>query len=261
VRRLRRLVDKKEERRREGVLVAEGPKVIAAALDVGAEIESVYAAPDADAGALTAAVLERARDVGISVYQLAPGVMAKVADASTPQPLIATVRTIPRGLEAAFDSEAVLVLVDVRDPGNLGALLRVADAAGVGAVIACAGSVDWQSPKAVRASTGSCFALRIVDGEQPDSAIGALRSHGYRTIATAIRGGIPHDEVDFRSKVALILGNEASGLSPQLEALVDEVVTVPMSGSTESLNVATAAAVVCYERVRQIKAARGGVVG
>jgi RNA methyltransferase, TrmH family len=261
VRRLRRLVDKKDERRRQGVLVAEGAKVIAAALDEGAEIEAVFSSADAVESALAEAVLERAHDLGIATFLLAPGVMHKVADAHSPQPLIATVRTIRRGIEAAFDAEAVLVLVDVRDPGNLGAILRVADATGVGAVISCVGSVDWQSPKAVRASTGSCFALRIVDGEQPEAAIGALRRHGYRTIATAIQGGVPHDEIDYRTKVAFVLGNEASGLSSDLEALVDQVVTIPMTGSTGSLNVATAAAVICYERVRQRKPTRDGVVG
>lgn len=261
MRRLRRLVEKKDERRREGVLVAEGPKVIAAALDAGAEIEAVYFAPDADATSMAKAVLERARDLGVVTVALAPGVLEKAADARTPQPLLATVRTIPRGLEAAFDTDAVLVLVDVRDPGNLGAILRVADATGIGAVVACVGTVDWQSPKAVRASAGSCFALRIIDGEEPHVAISTLRRRGFRTVATAIHGGVAQDEIDFRNRVALVLGNEASGLARHLEALVDQVVTIPMAGSTESLNVATAAAVICYERVRQRKPARREVVG
>lgn len=243
------------------MLVAEGPKIIAAALDAGAEIEAVYAAPDVDETAMAQAVLERARDLGIATFVFAPGVIEKAADTRTPQPLIATVRTIPRGLDATFDADTVLVLVDVRDPGNLGAILRVADATGIGAVISCAGSVDWQSPKAVRASAGSCFSLRIADGAEAGPALSALRAHGFRTIATAAQGGLPHDEIDYGRKVAFVLGNEASGLSEQLAALVDEVVTIPMAGSTESLNVATAAAVICYERVRNRKAARGGVVG
>jgi RNA methyltransferase, TrmH family len=256
VRRLRRLVEKRAERRREGVLVAEGEKVIAAALDNGAEIEAIFAAPRAEHSAVARAVLERATDLEIAIHQLAPGVMDTVADAQTPQALLATVRTIERGLDTAVDDDAVLVLVDVRDPGNLGAILRVADATGIGAVISCIGCVDWQNPKAVRASAGSCFALRIVDSEEPLAALAELRVAGFRTIATATQWGTAHDEVDYRKKVAIVLGNEASGLPEQLQALVEEVVTIPMAGSTESLNVATAAAVICYERVAQKKLAK-----
>jgi RNA methyltransferase, TrmH family len=238
------------------VLVAEGPKVIAAALDAGAEIEAIFAAPSAERGAMAHAVLERAVDLGIETVRFAPRVMDSVAEARTPQALIATVRTIERGLDAALDADAVLVLVDVRDPGNLGAILRVADATGIGAVIACVGCVDWQSPKAVRASAGSCFALRIVDGEEPEAVLAELRVVGFRTIATAAQGGTAYDEIDYRKQVAIVLGNEASGLPENLEGFVDEVVTIPMAGAAESLNVATAAAVICYERVMQRKPAR-----
>ena len=242
------------------MLVAEGPKVIAAALDAGAEIAAIYAAPRAERSPMAHAVLERASDLGIETFQLAPGVIDSVADAQTPQPLIATVRTIERGIDATIDGDAVLVLVDVRDPGNLGAILRVADATGIGAVICCVGCVDWQNPKAVRASAGSCFALRIADGEEPEPALAELRVVGFRTIAAAAQGGTAHDEVDYRKKVAVVLGNEASGLPENLRALVDEVVTIPMGGSTESLNVATAAAVICYERVIQKKLAAQGAL-
>ncbi len=234
--------------------------MIAAALDAGADFEALYVAPPAADAESGRALVARAKDAHVAIFDLAPGVIEKVADSRTPQPLIATIKKASRSLDDITGEDTLVVLVDVRDPGNLGAILRVADATGVGGVVACAGCADWRSPKAVRASAGSCFSVPVVDGDEPPAVLAALRASGFVAIGTAASGGSDPTDFAFPKKVAFVLGNEASGLTAQLGSTLDASVSIPMAGSTESLNVATAAAVICYERVRQEKHRRNDVV-
>ena len=234
--------------------------MIAAALAHHADIEAIYAAPEVDEDTLALEVLEDAGHAGVEVVPLAGGVIERVADASTPQPLIAVVRSVDVALEAILSSTLVFVLVDVRDPGNLGAILRVADATGAGGVVCCAGTADVYNPKTVRASAGSLFSVAVVVGPTPTSAIGELRRSGFRIVGTAARGGVDYTEASFEGKVALVFGNEASGLGAKVTGELDETVSVTMAGAVESLNVATAAAVLAFEVVRVQRGSAGGAV-
>ena len=148
-----------------------------------------------------------------------------------------------------------LVLVGVSDPGNAGTLLRSAEASGAGAVVFCDGSVDPFGPKCVRSSAGSVLRLAVArDGDSAD-ALAACAAYGRRTVGTVVRVGTPYDTVDLRGPVALVLGNEAHGLPPGVADAVDEAVTIPMAGRAESLNVAMAGTVLCFEALRQRRAA------
>lgn len=216
------------------------------ALDAGAAVESVYLAPDADDP-----VIQRAEERGIRLFDLAPGVMERVADTVTPQPVMAVARRLDVGLDQLRNNRLVLVCVDVRDPGNLGAVLRSAEAAGVGGVVCCDGSADVFSPKSVRASAGSLFHTPVVAGGEPLEVLVTLRSWGMRRLGTRGSGGTLYHQVDFGPATALVLGNEANGLSAGLDHQIDEWVTIPMAGRTESLNVAMAAAVLCFEAARR----------
>jgi RNA methyltransferase, TrmH family len=147
-----------------------------------------------------------------------------------------------------------LVLVGVSDPGNAGTLLRSAEASGAGFVAFCDGSVDPFGPKCVRSSAGSVLRLAVVrDGDSAD-ALAACAEHGRRTVGTVVRAGTPYDTLDLRGPVALVLGNEAHGLPPGVAAAVDEAVTIPMAGRAESLNVAMAGTILCFEALRQRRA-------
>jgi len=143
------------------------------------------------------------------------------------------------------------VCVDVRDPGNAGAVIRVADAAGADAVVCCAGTVDPFNPKTVRASAGSVVHLPVVVAGEPAAVLDDLGRRGMTRVAAVARGGTPYTEAALRTPLALVLGNEASGLPAGLEDRLDERVTVPMRGGAESLNVSTAAAVLCFEVARR----------
>lgn len=234
----------------------EGAKLLEVALDEGVALEAVYHTPEAPASARVADLLDRARDRGARVFALRAGVLERVADTVTPQPLAAIVasRDVPLA-ELLGDPAArrlpVVVCLGVRDPGNLGAILRSADAAGCAGVVVCDESADVYNPKVVRASAGAVLRGRITVAAGASEVVGALRSAGLRLVATVARGGEDYTRVPLEAPVAFLLGNEASGLDPDLAAGVDLACTIPMAGPAESLNVAMTATVLCFEAARR----------
>ncbi len=199
-----------------------------------------------------AEVVRLASAAGARVHELAPGVIERVASTVTPQPVLAVfpMLDVP---EVPADAELVVVMADVRDPGNAGNVLRTADAAGVGAVVVCAGAVDPYNPKTVRASAGSLFHVPVVLGEDAASVLRDLGASGFRRLGAVARDGDDYAGVDWSVRSALVLGNEAWGLPDGLELGVelDALVGIPMQGRAESLNVGMACAVICFEALRQ----------
>jgi TrmH family RNA methyltransferase len=246
--RLRRLSGRRSARTDDGAFVVDGPTLLAEALDAGVPLDAVVAEPDCPP-----ALVERAAAAGAVVHLAAPGGLARVVDAVTPQGVAAIARFAdrPPADVAAAAGPLALVLVGVADPGNAGTLLRSAEAAGAGAVLFCAGSVDPYGPKCVRASAGALFRLAISRDADPGVAITALGGHGLTTVATKARGAPPYDAGDLAGPVAIVLGSEAHGLPPGIEAAVDRAVTIPMAGRAESLNVAMAGTILCFESLRQ----------
>ncbi len=231
--------------------MAEGSKVISAALDVGAPMEALFYAPEATSDDRAGAVIEQALGAGVRVHQLAPGVMERVADTVTPQPLVAVIAFVDVDLDALAAASLLVVCADVRDPGNAGTVLRSAEAAGADGVICCGGSVDVYNPKTVRASAGALFHVPIVAGGDVAEVLERLGDWGMHRLAATTHHGLDYTEADLTTAVALVLGNEATGLPGGLERWIDEPVSIPMSGRAESLNVGMAAAVLCFEAARQ----------
>jgi len=228
----------------------EGEKILSGAIDAGAELESVFVASDVPVSTEVQRLVDRAAAAGVRIFDLAPGVMERVADTVTPQPVLGIVRTPRADLSDLAKVDFVVVCVDVRDPGNAGAVVRAADAAGAGGIVCCAGTVDPYNPKTVRSSAGSVLHLPVVVGGDPEEVLKVLGGFGLRRFAAVAHGGLVHTEADLSTPVALIFGNEASGLSDGLLAHVDGRVSVPMSGKAESLNVSMAAAILCFEVAR-----------
>jgi TrmH family RNA methyltransferase len=242
-------------RRAEGAFVAEGAKLLESALDAGAAIEAVFHAPPSELGAAAEALLERAREAGIRTHELMPGVIERVADAASPQPLLAVVAASTVPLRSVLSSSLLLVLVEVRDPGNLGAILRSADASGVDAVICTTGTGDLFNPKAARASAGSIFHLPLVCGVEVGELLAALSEAGIAAVATLAEGGEDYASVSLAPPLALLLGNESNGLPEELLDRLDGAISIPVEGGAESLNVAMAATVLCFELARRRRGA------
>jgi len=242
-------------------MVVEGAELLSVALDAGVAVESVYVAPDGRDNAAVTAVAARAFEAGSRVFDLEPGVLERVADTVTPQPVLAVVGFEPPDLGALRQADLVVVCTDVRDPGNAGTLIRTADAAGAGGVVCCDGTVDPYNPKTVRASAGSVFHLPIVAGGEAVAVIETFGAWGLRTLGTVVRDGVDYTDIDLTDRVALVFGNEAAGLSAEVLAALDETVTIPMAGRAESLNVSVSAAVLCFEVLRQRRKGEHGQRG
>ncbi len=230
----------------------EGAKVVSEALAARAPLEAVFVAPGAPDD-----VVERAAAAGVRVFDLAPGVLERVAGTTTPQPILAVAPWVDVPLDRLREATLLLVCVDVRDPGNLGTVVRSAEAAGVGGVVCCGGTVDVFSPKTVRASAGSLFHVPVVVGGDAVEVLERMGEWSLHRLGTEAHGGLPYDEADMTRPVALVVGNEAHGLPAEVAAALDGTVTVPMVGRSESLNVGMAAAVLSFEAARQRRRAAG----
>jgi TrmH family RNA methyltransferase len=217
--------------------VVEGVGLAEVAARAGLAVEAVYRPTGAEPlpGPLA----------GVPLVELAPGVLERVASTQTPQPVLAVVAYRPAPVDTLRGVTFVVAAAAVADPGNLGTILRTAEAAGADAVVLTPDTVDVTNPKVVRASAGALFLLPVVAPLE----LADLRTYGLRTLGTSSRLGRPYDEVDLTGPLAIVVGNEAHGLPDH--APVDEWVTIPHAGRAESLNVAMATAVVCFEAARQ----------
>jgi RNA methyltransferase, TrmH family len=250
VQRLRRLLGRRSARQAERVFVVEGAKLLSEALRAGVPVEGVYLAPDAPDD-----VVVLAKDSGARVHELAPGVLERVADTVTPQPVMTVLPWVDVGLDTLRQATFLVVCVDVRDPGNAGTVLRSAEAAGADGVVCCGGSVDVYNPKTARASAGTLFHIPVVSGGDPVEVLEQIGSWGVRRLGATARAGADYTALDLTSPLAFVLGNEATGLPDEAAARLDEHVQIPMAGRAESLNVGMAAAVLCFEAARQRRCA------
>ncbi|MGD9798674.1 MAG: TrmH family RNA methyltransferase [Acidimicrobiia bacterium] len=246
----------------------EGPTIVRAALDAAAPLEAAYVAADARrVGDLP----DRLVAAGVPERTLAAGVLERIADVVTPQGVVAVCRSVTTTLSAALTATDpagpgrpapfVLVGLGIGDPGNAGTMIRTADATGAAAVV-LAGGADVAGPKVVRAAAGSLFHLPVVaggkalgvgGGDGGAEVLGELGTLGFRRLGASAGKGLACDLADLTGPVALVVGNEAHGLPGGLP--LDGLVHVPMAGRAESLNVAMAATVLCYEAARQRRAA------
>jgi TrmH family RNA methyltransferase len=205
----------------------------------GVELLELYAEPGA------------AIPPGPTATMVEPGTLATVTDAVTSQGVAAVAR-IPQATLADVDAGApVLVCIAVADPGNAGTLLRSAEGAGFGAVLFTSGSVDPFAPKCVRASAGSLFRVTVVRGGEAATVLDEVAATGRRRLGTRAADAEALTEVDLTGPLAVVLGNEAHGLPADLDAAIDAWVSIPMAGRTESLNVAMAGTLLCYEVLRR----------
>ena len=252
-----RRLNKRAFRQRERAFLAEGPQAVVEAFHCGARVTDLFVTVPARTrhGDLVAAIAT----AGIPVHVVSGEVMDELAQTVTPQGLLAVCGfvDVPLAQVARAKPALVALLANVRDPGNAGTVLRTADAAGAHAVVFADASVDPYNGKCVRASAGSLFHLPVVAGTRLEEAVVTLREAGLRIVAADGRAGRPLDDPEVQARLAgptaWMFGNEAWGLPPELVALADEPVAVPIYGRAESLNLAAAAAVCLYASARAQK--------
>ena len=189
----------------------------------------------------------------VTVCEVPVREFAGLTDAENGIGMLAVVRLREYGpdiLDGLRPDDNVLVLDRIQDPGNMGTLIRTAVAAGYKAIVAMSGTVDIYSPKVLRATAGMVFEIPVIYVPDNEALMGMLGRSGRRIVVTDVNGGVPYYEEDLSRGIALIIGNEGSGVSDTLMETADVRVTLPMKGRIESLNAAVAAAILMYEAVR-----------
>lgn len=244
-----RKLQQKREREATGLFVAEGPGSVEAAVKNG-ELEYVIVGEDASGSVRELA--ELAAGYGATVYEATSKAIEQLSESRTPQGILAVARRPEFKLAQVVDktSSLVVVLDEARDPGNVGTIIRTADAAGADAVVLAGESVDPFNAKAVRSSAGSVFNIPIVTSVSTQSVTRHLAEFGIATVATSLDGDTDLYDADFlyslQDPIAWFFGNEAHGLSAEIEQSLDRRVLLPIYGQAESLNLAISAGVCLY---------------
>jgi TrmH family RNA methyltransferase len=246
---LRKLVESSRERKKASRSVLDGAHLVGAyAAHVGRPEQLVVSRAGLDIAEIRS-LLESMK--GTEVILLSDALFASLSSVATPTGILAVVET-PRPRSVTGDLDACVMLEELQDPGNLGSILRSCAAAGMRHVLLSGGSVHAWSPRVLRAGMGAHFALTIYEGIDLQAAARDFRG---RRVATQLKAARTIFDEELTGALALMLGNEGAGLSPALLRLADAIACIPMPGKAESLNVAAAAAVCLFERVRQTRQA------
>lgn len=239
----------KKYRQQRGEFLAEGLRTVEEAVAFKAAQQIFYTATEDER---TLQLLEQAAFMQLKLTCVSEAVMKKIADTETPQGIIAVCRMQEQPLEQLLASGKLLLVLDrVGDPGNIGTMLRTADAAGVGGIILLKGTADIYAPKTVRSSMGSLFHVPVLSGVAEQEFIDNAKKAGYQLLVTALDGADNLYQADLKGRLAFVMGNEAGGVSASLLKQADKRVFIPMRGKAESLNVAMAAGIVMFEAMRR----------
>ena len=239
----------KKYRTQNGLYLAEGLRTAEEAVAYKAVETLFYVATDDDR---TMRLLEDAAMQNIKLVCVNENVMKKIADTETPQGIIAVCKMSQPKLENLLASGKMLLVLDrVGDPGNIGTMLRTADAAGIGGLVLLKGCADIYAPKTVRSSMGSLFHIPVLSGVSEQEFVSSAKKAGYDLLVTCLDGADNLYKADLSGRIAFVMGNEAGGVSETLLEKADKRVYIPMAGRAESLNVAMAAGIVMFEALRR----------
>jgi RNA methyltransferase, TrmH family len=222
------------------------------ALAAEADLETLYVEPEA----LNHPAVWAARAAEVRIREVTRGALRKVLDLGTPQDMVAVAAQRPAGLEGLVDlavarRRPLLVLVELADPGNVGTLIRVAEAAGCVGVVLTEHTVDLYNPKTVRATAGAVFRVPVAEGVAVAELLDHCSERSLATWATVAAGGLALEAAPLAGAGALLVGSEAHGLPEPVTTGCDVALSIPMEGGVESLNAAVAGSVVLFDAARQ----------
>lgn len=230
----------------------EGTKLVQEALKSRLEVKEIYVARSRIEESSVQVILKQAARFSPRVVLVADKIFKALADTETPQGIVALVKLPQFQLsDVIHDSPLLLIAHQLQDPGNLGTLMRSAEAFGVNAVLLTQHTVSFLNQKAVRASAGSLFRIPVLPGFTPDGLIENLRERGVKLVAASPGGDRDFREIDYQGSTAVFIGNEGSGLMDDILDRVDLNVKIPLAMAVESLNVAVASSIILCEAARQ----------
>ncbi|MDI6744985.1 MAG: RNA methyltransferase [Thermodesulfovibrionales bacterium] len=245
-------IKNKRSKYKHTAFIIEGPHLVETALTSGNKINAVFFTDSFRAKKDGQKILREIAKKTDEIFEVTEQIMNKLADTETPQGIIAIASYAMKNLEEIkFKTTPLVVAVDgVQEPGNLGAIIRTADAAGADAVIILSGTCDVFMQKTIRATAGSIFNIPIIYANT-DNLFRWLKANGIMVIATALDSGKSIFNTDLKKSIAFVFGNEARGVSGEVKRKADMILKIPILGRAESLNVSASAAVCLYETVRQ----------
>lgn len=240
-------------RQKYGQYFVEGIRAVEQVLENGGPIEEVLYCEEVYRLQGGEALVNKLKESGIKTYQVSSHLFEKITDTAAPQYVLAVLAKEGYQLEQILENkDLLLVIVDgIQDPGNLGTIIRTADAAGAHGIILTKGTVDPYNPKSVRSTMGSIFSLPIIQAENAIELFKKLKASGIKLIGGSLQASTPYFKVDYRGKVALVIGSEAKGISEEVSRHIDLMVTIPMRGKVESLNAGIACGIILYKVVEQ----------
>ena len=248
IKHIRKLKDKKY-RDESNEYVVEGVKLVEEAVKENAKIKQIIVCEDTTRTyeIPTHIMLEIAKYECISVSDKIFNIITQVTN---PQGIMAIIEKNAQNAKIDYTQDIIVVLDDVQDPGNLVTILRTVDSIGLNQIIVSKGTADAFNSKVVRSTMGAIFRIKIIEVENLAQAIKEMRKHHFKLMVTSLQTKNSIYDIDFYKKI-IVIGNEANGVSKEIQDMADEKAKIPMLGRTESLNASVAAGVVMYEYVRQ----------
>ncbi len=242
----------RRDREKRQLTVLEGYRELTRAAEYGMELVECFFAPEMFLGENEFTVLQNLAAAGVRIYQVPPFMLEKMAYRDRPEGLIATAKMLRHTLDdlPVVENGLYLVAEAVEKPGNLGSMLRSADAAGVDGMIICDKTTDIYNPNVIRASTGALFAVPLAEATTEET-FNWLRKHNIKILSATPHTDNIYTEVDLTCSVAIAVGTEQTGLTERWMTECDLPVVIPMLGQIDSLNVATATTILLYEAARQ----------
>jgi TrmH family RNA methyltransferase len=248
---LAKSLDRKKARAETGLFLAEGARHVGEGLALGWTLRALLFSASAQARASVDDLIVQAQSTGAQLVRVSERVLESIAKRDNAQSVLGLFEHRWAELDSLSDVSFVIALERIRDPGNLGTILRTLDSVGGGGLVLLGECCDPFSPEAVRASMGSLFAAPLVKTDF-ETFNGWRQRRGFKLAGTSLKGSIRHTDTDFGDKIVLMMGNEQAGLPDDWANACDMLVRLPMAGRADSLNLAVATAVTSYEIWRQM---------
>ena len=239
---------KSKNRNKESKFIIEGYRILTLAIECNAKIDYVFINEDFEKKTEHVEFLEILKSKNINTYKTTNKIFNELVDTESTQGILAVVKFNQRTIQENLKDEHrfVVILDRIQDPGNMGTIIRTADAAGVDAIINLKGCVDIYNPKVIRSTMGSIFDMNIIQATQ-DDALRVLKDNNFEIVSSYLNTDNYYNTVDYTNKVALVIGNEANGVNDELISKSDTLVKIPIYGNAESLNAAISSAILMYE--------------
>jgi len=242
----------KKFREESGMFFIEGIRFVEEALKENISINKVLVSECLEEINGGKEILKEVNERGYAVFTLPRKLFMEVSDTKSPQGILAVLQDRNCKIQDTYDERNFfIVLEEIQDPGNMGTIIRTADAVGATGVVLSKGCVDVYNPKVLRSTMGSVFHIPICTSEDIFKTLDDMKSKGIKVCAAHIGGDCDYYDMDFTDNIAVIIGNEANGISGKMKDYADILVKIPMPGKAESLNASVAAGILMYEVLRK----------